>query len=177
MIIRGRPGTRCTRGSGRRLRGGWIALLAPLALGATSPAQLSPLHLTTLDGVQLDLAATQHEVVVVHFWATWCLPCRVEMPILDRMYHAYHARGLDMVGVALDTGASRGKVGRVAMGVTFPLARVDDTNVKRRDLPRALPETLVYGRDGTLRYRFHAGGTMLDEATLAKIIPPLLDER
>lgn len=154
-----------------------IALLAPLTLGAASPQRLTPLHAATLDGAQLDLAASRHRVVVVHFWATWCVPCRIEMPMLDKAYRAHHDEGLDMVGVALDAGASRARIAHGGMGVTFPLARVDDTNISRRDLPRALPETLIYGRDGTLRYRFHAGGTMLGEATLGKIIPPLLEER
>lgn len=159
------------------MRPALIALLAPLALGTASPPRLAPLHAITLDGTALDLTAAQHKVMVVHFWATWCVPCRVEMPILDKFYRAHHAEGLDMIGVALDAGASRGKIEYGGMGVSFPLARVAETNLARRDLPRALPETLIYGRDGTLRYRFRAGGTMLDEAALARIIPPLLDER
>lgn len=159
------------------MRRGRIALLAALLLGAAVPQHLDPLELTTQGGAHLELAAAQHEVVVVHFWATWCAPCRIEMPMLDQAFRAYHGRGLEIVGIALDAGATRGKIERGSMGLGFPLARADDSNVDRRDLPRALPETRIYGRDGRLRFRFHAGGTMLDEATLARILPPLLDER
>ena len=61
-------------------------------------------------------------------------------------------------------------------GLTLSTA-VDDVRLPHGLVPRALPETLVYGRDGRLRYRFGNGGPPLDEATLARIVPPLLAER
>ncbi len=82
-----------------------------------------------------------------------------------------------MLGIALDAGASRRKIGDAAMGAAFPVARLADTSWSRRDVPRALPETRIYGRDGRLRYVFRAGGTMLDAKVLERILPPLLAER
>lgn len=156
-----------------------IALLTVAGLlltGAASP-QLQPLNATTVSGQALTMARDRHEVVIVHFWATWCAPCRVEMPILDGVYRRYGKDGLQVIGIALDAGASRRKIADAARGTSFPLARLGDTNVRPRDVPGALPETLVFGRDGRLRYTFQAGGTMLDAATLARIIPPLVAER
>lgn len=98
------------------------------------------------------------------------------MPVLDAAWRKYGNAGVRVIGIALDAGASRQKIAGTVSGIGFPLARLGDTNVRPRDVPAALPETLVYGRDGRLRYRFHGGGTLLDTATLDRIIPPLVAE-
>jgi thiol-disulfide isomerase/thioredoxin len=159
-----------------RKRAAWLVVGA-LALAGATPPQLSPLSATTVAGQQVSLAQDHHEVVIVHFWATWCAPCRLEMPILDAAWRKYDHDGVQVIGIALDAGASRQKIAGAATGVGFPLARLGDTNLRQRDVPKALPETLIYGRDGRLRYRFQAGGAMLDAATLDRIIPPLIAER
>lgn len=153
------------------------AIIAALLLSAASPsAQIAPLHLTTVEGGKLTLGGGERKVVVVHYWATWCAPCRIEMPMLDAAYRRYHGAGLDMVGIALDAGASRPKI-RQAGGVSFPLARLSDSSLNPSQVPGALPETLIYGRDGRLRHAFRAGKEKFDAATLERILPPLLAER
>jgi hypothetical protein len=97
------------------------------------------------------------------------------MPMLARQWRAHRGQGLAVLGVALDSGASRAKIAGAAGGI--PVARLADVKLPHGLVPRALPETLVYGRDGRLRYRFGNGGPPLDEATLARIVPPLLAER
>lgn len=154
----------------------WL-VAAGLMLAAGAPPQMRPIKATTVAGQPLTLNAARHEVVIIHFWATWCAPCRAEMPMLDAVSRRYGRDGVRVIGIALDAGAGRKRIGDAAMGVTFPLARLGDTNVLARDVPAALPETLVYGRDGRLRHAFGAGGTMLDTATLDRIIPPLVAER
>ncbi|MDE2563980.1 MAG: TlpA family protein disulfide reductase [Sphingomonadales bacterium] len=156
-----------------------FAPLLALALVAASPAPpaLAPLHATTIGGAAFDAAPARREVVVVHYWATWCAPCKVEMPMLDAAWRRYHAQGLQMIGVALDAGASRQKIAKHDMDVSFPIARAADTDLPRGALPSALPETLVYGRDGRLRHVFRAGGSTFDAALLDRLLPPLLAER
>lgn len=150
---------------------------AALLLAATGPTpQLAPLRATTVNGSKLTFAPAQHKVVIVHYWATWCAPCRIEMPMLDSAYRRYHGAGLDMIGISLDAGASRKKIAQVG-AVSFPLARLDETSIKASQVPGALPETLIYGRNGQLRYTFRAGKETLDAATLERILPPLLAER
>ena len=156
-----------------------LFLAAFVLAGASAPStpQLPDLHGTTLSGSPFGLAASEHKVVVVHYWATWCTGCRVEMPILDAAYKKYGATGLTILGIAIDTGASRKKIQKGSMGASFPLARLADTSLRARDVPAALPETRVYGRDGRLRFLFRAEKTTLDATTLDRVLPPLLAER
>ncbi len=154
-----------------------LLIMAELGLTAAAPPQLAPLRATTVASQVLEIDPARREVVIVQFWATWCLPCRVEMPLIDAAWRKYGKSGVRVVGIALDAGASRQKIAAAGAAANFPLARLADTTVKPRDVPAALPDTLVYGRDGRLRYHFQAGGTMLNAATLDRIIPPLLAER
>ncbi|WP_226016241.1 TlpA disulfide reductase family protein [Novosphingobium sp. FKTRR1] len=149
-------------------------LAAMLALSGAAPPQLPAFAGTTVDGAALRVDPAAHRVVVIHYWATWCVPCRVEMPLLDRIGHAH---GVQIVGVALDSGASRQKIRAAVTNVGFALIRAGDTGIPARAIPSALPETLVYGRDGRLRARFGAGGRMLDEAALDQLLPTLLAEK
>jgi hypothetical protein len=98
------------------------------------------------------------------------------MPILAAISQKYARDGVKVVAISLDAGASREKIAAAGMSVDFPLARLGDSNVSPRDVPTAIPETLVYGRDGRLRYRFQAGGGTVDAAMFDRIIPPLLEE-
>jgi thiol-disulfide isomerase/thioredoxin len=158
----------------RLLRSLFAALVLIAATGASAPPRLGEIHATTPSGEAVSLAPGK--VTVIHFWATWCAPCRVEMPELDASYRRHRDQGLTMLGISLDSGASRGKIAEAARGLSFPVARLADTDLARRDVPQALPETRIYGRDGRLRYWFRAGKP-LDEKTLEQILPPLLAER
>lgn len=115
------------------------------------------------------------EVTVVHYWATWCVPCRLEMPVLDAYYRKHQADGLAMLAVSIDQGVSTRKLQEVAGGFAFPIARVDDVKIPRREIPTALPVTRVYDRSGRLVFASKGDGrTTLDMATLERVVTPLL---
>src|SRR5690348_3905056 len=59
------------------------------------------------------------EVTVVHYWATWCAPCRLEMPVLDAYYRKHHAQGLAMLAISIDQGVSTGKLQQVTGKFAF----------------------------------------------------------
>jgi cytochrome c biogenesis protein CcmG/thiol:disulfide interchange protein DsbE len=147
-----------------------LALLAPAALTA-APFQSA----RTITGAPF---VANGEVTIVHFWATWCVPCRLEMPILDAFYRKHHGQGLAMLAISLDQGASAGKIQRAAQGFAFPVARVDDVRMARRDIPAALPVTRVYDRSGKLVFQTRGDGrTIIDAATLERVVAPLLSPR
>ncbi|MFD2578681.1 TlpA disulfide reductase family protein [Novosphingobium colocasiae] len=84
-------------------------LCAGLSLAAAPATRFPAWRATTIDGANLDLSAADRKVVVVNYWATWCAPCRVEMPMLDAAYARFHGEAVEMIGIALDSGASRDK--------------------------------------------------------------------
>jgi thiol-disulfide isomerase/thioredoxin len=115
------------------------------------------------------------EVTIVHFWATWCAPCRVEMPVLDAYYRKHRTQGLAMLAVSIDQGVSAHKLQEVTGKFAFAVARVDDVRMPRREIPTALPVTRVYDRSGRLVFQSKGDGrTTIDEATLERVITPLL---
>jgi len=82
-----------------------IALLLSVAIGVAVAADPAPnFTLKTLDGKTIELKKLQGKVVVVNFWATWCSPCRQEIPGMMKVYTKYKSKGLEIVGIALDRG-------------------------------------------------------------------------
>jgi thiol-disulfide isomerase/thioredoxin len=79
-----------------------------------------PLVLTTIDGGTFDLGTLHGKVVLVNYWATWCAPCRKEMPKLDALYRKYHSQGLEMVGISIDFDRDLAKARKVASSVSYP---------------------------------------------------------
>lgn len=79
-----------------------IASLCSGAYAAPFPATLQQSHLTDLVGQHADLQAYKGKVVVINFWATWCGPCREEMPMLNSVYSRLGKQGMTVIGIALD---------------------------------------------------------------------------
>ena len=118
------------------------------------------------------------EVTLVNYWATWCAPCRIEMPVLDAYYRKHHRQGLEMLAVSIDEGVSAHRLEEATARFAFPVARVDDVKMPRRDIPVALPVTRVYDRSGRLVFASKGDGrSTIDMATLERIVTPLLDHR
>jgi cytochrome c biogenesis protein CcmG/thiol:disulfide interchange protein DsbE len=119
--------------------------------------------------------ATAGHVTVVNFWASWCAPCRAEMPMLDAFYRRHRAQGLVLVAVSLDAAPSELKLRQATQGFAFPVARIGDTRFARSDIPRALPTTRVYDANGRLVYASKGDGrSIIDAATLERVVSPLL---
>jgi thiol-disulfide isomerase/thioredoxin len=115
-------------------------------------------------------------VSIVHYWATWCAPCRLEMPVLDAYYRKHHGQGLHMLAISIDQGASDRKLQQVTSKFSFPVARVEDVKIPRRDIPTALPVTRVYDRTGRLVFASKGDGrSTVDMATLERVVTPLLN--
>jgi len=147
-------------------------LLAASIIGL-APADAAPFQSArTITGAPF---SSNGEVTVVHFWATWCAPCRVEMPVLDAYYRKHRSQGLAMLAISIDQGVPARKLGEVTGKFAFAVARADDVKMPRRDIPTALPVTRVYDRSGRLVFASKGDGrSTIDMATFERVITPLL---
>jgi cytochrome c biogenesis protein CcmG, thiol:disulfide interchange protein DsbE len=142
---------------------GWILVLGFLgfriapqvqaAVGAGGGGSEAPgFELLTIDGEPVSLEQYRGQVVLVNFWATWCPPCRIEMPGFQRVYDGKRDQGFVVLGVSTDPGG----VGVVRefldeRGLTFPVAMATGPVVRDFGGIRALPTSFLIGRDGTIR--------------------------
>jgi thiol-disulfide isomerase/thioredoxin len=126
----------------------------------------------TLDGAPFN---PNGHVTIVHYWATWCAPCRVEMPILDAYYRKHRDQGLDVIAISIDQGVSAKKLKEATARFAFPVAHIDDVKMPRRDIPSAIPVNRVYDKAGRLVFQSKADGrSTIDAATLERVVTPLL---
>ena len=133
------------------------ALASPLASGAIATQASAPdFTLRTMNGPNLRLHEQRGRVVMVNFWATWCGPCRQEMPQLDRLYQKYKSSGFVLLGVNVDEDARKASDVAAKLGVTFPVLLDTDKAVSKLYDLSTMPSTVIIDRDGKVRY-FHRG--------------------
>jgi peroxiredoxin len=150
---------------------GAAALAAPGVQGMAAP----DFTLRTVDGQNLRLNEQRGRVVLVNFWATWCGPCRQEMPHLNRLYEKYRASGLVLLGVNVDENTRAAVDVASKLGVKFPVLPDSDKTVSRLYDLRAMPSTVLIDRDGRVRY-LHRGYLAGYEDTYDSQIRELLKE-
>ncbi|MFO1241470.1 MAG: TlpA disulfide reductase family protein [Sphingomonadaceae bacterium] len=158
-----------------------LALGATLALAhvtcANARAVPDAIEGASLDRKPFSVAAMQGNVVVINFWATWCGPCRAEMPALNQYYRAHRADGLSLIAISMDDASKRRVVAAAASGFDFPVALARETKIPSALRPTQLPATLIFDRRGALR--FDSRRSKLppwDSMSLSRIIGPLLAE-
>jgi len=155
-----------------------ILLPASGVLAVTNVGQPAPaLVVQELSGQTFDLAAQRGKVVVINFWATWCPPCRHEMPALDTFYRKYHSQGLEVIGVSIDRPRDASEVRNVMQSFRYPAAIADDAKVNDFGTPYALPVTFVIDSHGVLRDNLTPEEAPLTEQSLARLVLPLLDRK
>jgi cytochrome c biogenesis protein CcmG, thiol:disulfide interchange protein DsbE len=110
--------------------------------------------LRSLDGDSVSLDALRGQVVLVNFWASWCPPCRVEMPGFERVYRARRDEGFVILGIATDVHAEAAIREFVAEhGISYPILLADRQVVQDYGGVRALPESFLIDRHGVIRHR------------------------
>lgn len=130
--------------------------------------------LETLKGGTETLSELRGQVVVINLWATWCPPCRAEMPALERVWNEYRDDGLVILAVNEQEASSRVGAFVEELGLTFPVLLDRDGGVGARYRLRAYPTTLFVGRDGVIS-DVVLGGPM-SEALIASKVSGLLEE-
>ena len=138
----------------RRIALAIAALVLALAAHAAPDAKTPELKLETLDGKSFDLAQQRGHWVVLNWWATWCAPCRKEMPDLSAFQESH--KDVRVLGLAYEeTDADDINAFLKQHPVSYPMARLDVENPpKDFDVPRGLPMTVLIGPDGAVAEKF-----------------------
>jgi cytochrome c biogenesis protein CcmG, thiol:disulfide interchange protein DsbE len=143
----------------------------PVEVGRPAPALIVP----RLDGRTFDLAALRGQVVIVNFWASWCSPCRAEMPQLDAFYRQHHAQGLELLGLSVDDPQDRATVAHIMKSFSYPAAMAVAAKVNDFGAPLAVPMTWIIDAKGVVRARLIAGNTVTMHS-LEQVVLPLLPQ-
>jgi cytochrome c biogenesis protein CcmG, thiol:disulfide interchange protein DsbE len=132
--------------------------------------------LKTLAGETTSLAAQRGKVVIINLWASWCGPCRAEMPAIQRLYEAQREHDLTVLAIhgTFQDGEENARAFAQELGLTFPIVLDRDGAVSRTYHLRALPSTFIVDRKGIIRDIIFGGP--LSEATLLSMIDLLLAE-
>jgi peroxiredoxin len=121
---------------------------------AKVPGQTAPdFTLPSIDGQQFSLQQYRGKVVFLNFWATWCIPCREEMPALEQLHRKYQSEGLAVLAIDLKESAEQVKAFFQKHTLSFPSFIDHNGSVFRDYLVAGMPTTYLIGRDGQLLAR------------------------
>lgn len=162
------------------LAGGyWLSqwLRTPSAAVSNASGQLLEFTLPDVDGRPRHLGEWRNKILILNFWATWCPPCREEIPLLIAVQKKYAAQGVQVVGLALDR-AEGVKAYGVSAGINYPLLVHDSDMLKIMELygnrSGALPFSVVLDRQGTIVTRKLGA---FRGAELENILKPVISAR
>ncbi len=154
----------------------YLALLPAAAApppidGPAPPFQLEQNSSSAL----VDLSRLRGHVVMLSFWASWCVPCRAEMPLLDRLYRKERHRGLTLLGIALDAQVADTKAFLLRTPVSFPILFDPESRISGLYGVIGMPSAALIDRQGRLRW-VHSGYQPGDESEYQRQIERLLND-
>lgn len=124
---------------------------APVGRGTPAPA----FRLPRLDAAgELTLADLRGHVVLVNFWATWCKPCELEMPAMERLYRRLQDSGFELLAISVDEDPEAVRSFRERLGLSFPILWDPEREVSSQYQTYRFPETLLVGPDGVVVERY-----------------------
>ena len=139
-----------------------------LSTSSTDAEAATDFEVETFDGETLRLSDLNGKVVVLNFWASWCPPCRWEMPFFETMWQEYRDQGVVFVGIAMSDTLENVKAFAEESGVTYPVALDTTTEIARAYEVLSLPTTFFIGKDGTIERKL----TSAANEGLLKGLPP-----
>jgi len=151
-----------------------FAAPAPVDVGRPAPSY----HAVSVKGDSVSLEELRGKPVLLNVWATWCHPCRDEIPELQRIYERYRERGLKLVGVSVDAAGHDDAIGAFARryGMTYPVWRDPDETVSATFLVVGVPATFLIDRNGVLRWKKTGPIARSDTTLVVEIERTLADE-
>ena len=153
------------------------ALLAACLVGANAavPQAAPDFTLKSLTGENLKLSELRGQVVLVNFWASWCVPCRQEMPLLDDLYQRYQKLGFTILGVNVEQDTAPAQALLKEHPVHFPVLFDPQSIASKLYKLNAMPCTVLVDRNGNVRY-LHQGYLPGYEQTYQQQVSELLRE-
>jgi peroxiredoxin len=156
-----------------------LAALAALALALPALADPSgpapPFTLAAKGGADVSLSQFKGQVVMLNFWASWCGPCRQEMPLLESIYKKYNKLGFTMIGVNVEPDSNAADQWLKETPVSFPILYDRDSKVSKLYDVEGMPSTVIIDRSGKLR-KLHRGYKPGDENEYLDSIRVLIRE-
>ena len=164
LLLAALVGAACSRGEAP----------ARVEVGIEAPAYAA----RNLQGDSVSLALLRGKPVLLNVWATWCLPCKEEIPFLEKLHGEHAARGLQIVGVSIDARGDEDKIESFARDfrMTYPIWRDPDERVNARFLAIGVPSTYLIDRDGVLRWK-HLGTLRPTSAGFQAALEDVLREK
>jgi peroxiredoxin len=146
-----------------------IFAASSLASSALEGRSAPDFVLKSSTGNNLRLSEYRGDVVMINFWATWCGPCRQEMPLLDDLYGRYQRVGFTLLGVNIDDDSRRAMKMIDELGVSFPVLFDESKDVSKLYAVEAMPVTVLVDREGTVRHVHHGYKPGYEEKYLTEI--------
>jgi peroxiredoxin len=145
------------------------------AASTQAPAPAPDFSLAARDGGTVQLSSLKGQVVMINFWATWCGPCRQEMPLLEQLHAKYEPLGFTLLGVNVEPDSVAATTWLKGMPVTFPILFDTKNAVAEQFGVMGMPSSVFVDREGRVRY-VHRGYKPGDEAQYADLIRSLVKE-
>ncbi len=132
-----------------------IIAASGLAVADMTGREAPDFALKSSTGENLRLSEYRGDVVMVNFWATWCGPCRQEMPLLEELFSRYERVGFTLLGVNIDDDPRRAMAMAQELGVTFPVVFDNTKEVSKLYDVNAMPVTVLVDKEGRVRHVHH----------------------
>jgi len=152
-----------------------LALPALAGSGAGGPGPAPSFTLASRSGGEVSLAHYKGQVVMINFWASWCGPCRQEMPLLESIYRKYGKMGFTLLGVNVEPDSQAANAWLKQTPVSFPILYDKDSKVSKLYDVAGMPSTVIIDRSGKLRM-LHRGYKPGDENEYLDSIRALIRE-
>ncbi len=129
---------------------------------------------TTLDGKNFNLKEKRNKVILISFWAKWCIDCRKEMPILNEIYQKYKSRNLEIIGINIEQKRERQEVLELSSSVSYPNAMLYEAIETSFEEPDSVPINYVIDKKGKIVAIISPDETDLTKEDFEKVLQPLL---
>lgn len=143
--------------------------LFPVSVGSAAP----PMQASTLDGTKRTKTLDDYEgkVVLLNVWATWCEPCRVEMPSIEKLHREFGPQGLAVIAVSVDDAGMETRIRDFVteLGITFEVLHDPTRTTSASYQITGYPETFIIGREGTIRKKVIGAADWSSDANRALV--------